>query len=109
MLWEKVKELEEKHQQLINEINNLEGLIRNLPSGHLEVKELRGKKYYYLRYWEDGRLKSKYIGKDPSEIEGKLKHAVELKTKLSLLRQEKEKIERILGRISNLIEENFNS
>lgn len=40
-------------------------------NGHIEVKFIpkgKGKEcgpYYYLRYREGGRLKSKYLGKDP--------------------------------------------
>ncbi|QIW24954.1 hypothetical protein EWF20_13000 [Sulfolobus sp. S-194] len=108
MIWEKIKELEEKQQQLEFQIKKLEEMLKTLPNGHLEIKEINGRKYYYLRYWEEGRLKSKYIGKNASEIESKLKQAFELRSQLSLLKQEKEKIDRILNRIYKIIDENIN-
>ncbi|BFH72565.1 hypothetical protein SJAV_05090 [Sulfurisphaera javensis] len=109
MIWEKIRELEDRQKVLLDQIQELEKALQSLPTGHLEVKEINGKKYYYLRYWEDGRLKSKYIGKDPSQIEDKLKKAIEYRSKLSALKQEKEKIDRILYRISKIVEENNNS
>lgn len=109
MLWEKVKELEERKKELEEKIVNLEKSLKELPSGHLEAKQINGKTYYYLRYWEDGRLKSKYIGKDPKDIEAKLKDSYELRSKLSLLKQEREKINRILIRIMNVLDENLSS
>ncbi|MBP1357910.1 MAG: hypothetical protein JZD40_05415 [Sulfolobus sp.] len=109
MLWEKIKELEEKKKDLEEKILELEKSLKDLPSGHLEAKQINGKTYYYLRYWEDGRLKSKYIGKDSKDIELKLKKAYEIKNKLTLLKQEKERLERILIRILNVLDENLSS
>lgn len=31
--------------------------------GHVEIKNINGRSYRYLRYWDNGKLKSKYIGK----------------------------------------------
>lgn len=33
------------------------------PSIHYEIKEIKGRKYKYARWWEGDRHKSKYIGK----------------------------------------------
>ena len=107
MLWEKIKELEEKKKELEEKITNLEKLLKELPNGHLEAKQINGKTYYYLRYWEDGRLKSKYIGKDPKDIERELKESQQLRSQLSLLKQEREKINRVLIRIMNILDENL--
>ncbi len=36
--------------------------------GHIEWKKVNGcGPYAYLRYWEGGRLRSKYLGKNPPE------------------------------------------
>lgn len=45
---------------------------RKQAKGHIEEKYItRGNKkhgpYRYLRYWEDGKLRSKYLGKKASE------------------------------------------
>mgnify|MGYP001772485831 CR=1 FL=1 len=109
LLWEKIKELEEKKKEIEEKISNLEKLLNELPSGHLEAKQISGKTYYYLRYWEDGKLKSKYIGKDPKDIEIKLKESQEIRNQLSILKQEKEKIDRILLRIMKILTENLSS
>ncbi|WP_230952015.1 hypothetical protein [Sulfolobus acidocaldarius] len=77
-----------------------------LPNGHLEEKVVKGKKYYYLRYWENGRLRSKYLGKDVTEIKEKFKIATETKIKLNRLIEERNRIVRILDKISKILVEN---
>jgi len=50
MIWEKVKRIEERKNELENEIKALTEQLKSLPTGHLEGKVIKGKKYYYLRY-----------------------------------------------------------
>lgn len=44
-------------QQLIEDLNRL-------PSGYISEKTIKGKKYYYYQYRENGTLRSKYIKKE---------------------------------------------
>jgi len=108
MLWEKIKDLEERKGLLDKEIEKISEEIKKLPNGHLEEKVIKGNKYYYLRYWEDGKLKSKYLGKNPQNIIEKLQKASELKSRLSILKQENEKIVRILEKIEKILEQSEN-
>ncbi|MDO4940714.1 MAG: HipA domain-containing protein [Erysipelotrichaceae bacterium] len=43
--------------EIINELNNL-------ANGYISVKTIKGRKYYYLQFLENGKLKSKYIKKE---------------------------------------------
>jgi len=49
--------------------------LASLPKGSLQVKERKGKKYYYLTYRNNGRVISEYAGNDETVI-------AELKEKL---------------------------
>ncbi|AHC50535.1 hypothetical protein SUSAZ_00010 [Sulfolobus acidocaldarius SUSAZ] len=106
MLWEIVKVLEERRSKLDTEIAELQKVLDTLPNGHLEEKVVKGKKYYYLRYWENGRLRSKYLGKDVTEIKEKFKIATETKVKLNRLIEERNRIVRILDKINKILVEN---
>ena len=105
MLWERVKEIEERKNMLEAEIKSLTEQLESLPKGHLEEKVIKGRRYYYLRYWEDGKLRSKYIGKDVGDLIEKFKLASQLKMKLDRLKREYEKLERIIEKISKILEE----
>lgn len=105
MIWEKVKRIEERKNELENEIKALTEQLKSLPTGHLEEKVIKGKKYYYLRYWEDGKLKSKYVGKEVGDLLEKFKLASEIKIKLDKLKRENEKLGRVLEKILKIIEE----
>ncbi|BBG22718.1 DUF342 domain-containing protein [Sulfuracidifex tepidarius] len=103
MIWEKVKELEEKLDQLNKQIREIEEELESLPSGHIDSKKVKGKQYYYLRYWEEGKLKSKYLGKDPSEERAKLDKALKLRQQLTSLKEEKVRIERVMQKIQSAL------
>ncbi|MEM0373583.1 MAG: hypothetical protein QXV69_03820 [Sulfolobaceae archaeon] len=105
MIWEKVKALEEELLRLKSEREKIIEELGSLPNGHIDVKVINGHKYYYLRYWEEGRLKSKYLGKDASELIQKLNRANELKRNLSLIKEREKKLEKILEKISKALEE----
>jgi len=105
LIWEKVKRIEERKYELENEIKALTEQLKSLPTGHLEGKAIKGKKYYYLRYWEDGKLKSKYVGKEVDDLLEKFKIASEIKIKLDKLKRENEKLGRVLEKIVKIIEE----
>jgi len=105
MLWEKVKALEEELAKLKADREKIIEELGSLPNGHIDVKVVNGHKYYYLRYWEEGRLKSKYLGKDASNIISKLNRAMELKRNLSFIKERERKLERVLEKISKALED----
>ncbi len=103
-LWEKVKEIEERLQRVKEEREKIEREISSLPEGHIDAKKIGNNVYYYLRYWEDGKLRSKYIGKEGSEIVEKVKLSNELKKRLVLLREEERRLERALEKVKNAVD-----
>ncbi|WP_225905764.1 hypothetical protein [Stygiolobus caldivivus] len=105
LIWERVKEIEERKKELDAEIKVLTEQLKSLPNGHLEEKLVKGKKYYYLRYWEDGKLKSKYVGKDIGDLVEKFRLASEIKIKIDKLKRENERLGRILEKIRKIIDE----
>ena len=52
-------EMQRLHRQEIEALRKGSIVIKNRPSG----------KYYYLKYWKDGKTKTDYIGKDEMSIE----------------------------------------
>ena len=103
MIWEKIKALEEMKENIQKEIEDIEKELKELPSGHLEVKNINNNKYYYLRYWEEGKLKSKYVGRVADDIKRKLSRAEDLRSRLTKLKEEERKITNILSKIEKII------
>lgn len=74
--------LDQRLSQLYGELEKIDRILRGRPAkGYIEWKYVRcGKKrcscmlgaghgpYAYLRYWEDGTLKSVYLGKSPKTL-----------------------------------------
>lgn len=104
MIWEKVRELEEKYLQIQRERQKLEDELKNLPFGHVDAKRIGKNTYYYLRYWEQGKLKSKYLGKDANDIKQKTQYSIDLRKRLSLLKEEEKRLQKILERIKSTLE-----
>jgi cell division septum initiation protein DivIVA len=103
MYWERIKKIEEEYEELKRKIAEMEEKLRDLPKGHLEAKKLGNNVYYYLRYWEDGRLKSKYLGKDAGEVLQKLREAEDLKKSLNSLKIKIKEYEIILEKLDRII------
>ena len=103
-LWERVKALEEELERLNKELKNLKV---ESEGGWIEYKVVYCKKcrpcrghgpYAYLRWYENGRLKSKYLGKAEtlSVREVRVKPLLARRRRLLLVLS---KIERILSNI----------
>ncbi len=86
------------------EREKIESEISSLPEGHVDAKKIGNNVYYYLRYWEEGKLKSKYLGKEGSEVVEKVKRNNELKKKLVLLKEEERRLEKALEKVKNAVE-----
>jgi len=81
---------------LREELNRLERMrdaynnkLQELPKGVLVVKKIRGRKYYYLQYRDDGKIKSVYIRKDMvPEYENKIRQRMAHKNSLKNINNE---------------------
>ena len=77
-------------------IAQYENLLAQLPKGTLI---LRRDEYYYLKYRESGKVRDKYIGKDPTkiaEIRERLEQRRHCEKMLASLKQEQKVIQQIL-------------
>ncbi|WP_246263790.1 hypothetical protein [Metallosphaera tengchongensis] len=83
----------------------LEKELERLPSGHLEAKTVNGKVYYYLRFWEEGKLRSKYLGKEGEKMKERVERASELKRELLIVKEEERRLRKVLERISLALQE----
>jgi len=88
---------------LEEELHRLEDLsvfyeekISQLPRGVISIKERQGKRYIYLAYREDRKVKFNYVGKDVPEVrnalDARLKQRQEYQVKL---RQAKDNIKEL--------------
>jgi len=103
----KKKELEAKREQLLKELSELKP-----EEGHLEYKPVKNKigmtyYYWYLRIYENGKLKSVYLGKEIPQailkgIEDRRK-AKKINSELRAINRELVKIERGLREIENIL------
>lgn len=77
--------MQEAHMQEINQ----------LPKGSIMARRISGKKYYYLKYRSDDKVKTDYIGKDESAVE-EIKREIEKRKYLqSVLKRLKEEYKQI--------------
>lgn len=74
----------QKNLLLQREVKNK---ITALPKGTVKERRVKGKKYYYLAYRENGKVVNKYIGDDSLEAEKKSKLVVERKAYESQLKE----------------------
>ena len=68
-----LKEERERNLQM-QEIQKME--ISKLRKGSIVIKTISGKRYHYLIYWKDGKVKTEYIGNDEEKIQ-KIKREIE--------------------------------
>jgi hypothetical protein len=89
---------------LRDELNRLERMrvaynnkLQELPKGVLVIKKIRGRKYHYLQYREDGKIKSVYVRKDMvPEYEDLIKQRMSHKNSLKNINNEIDFINRAL-------------
>ncbi|AWR98874.1 hypothetical protein [Metallosphaera hakonensis] len=99
-IWKKVKELEDRLAEVEEKRTRIEEELMSLPNGHLESKSINGRVYYYLRYWEEGKLKSKYLGRDATKVKEQVQRASDLKRELTILKEEERRLRKTLERIT---------
>lgn len=63
---------------------NYEEQLSSLPKGTIRKKERNGRIYFYLAYRADGKVVSKYIGKDESGL-GELRERLERRKNIEAL------------------------
>ena len=68
------------------DIKNIFQELENLPKGYISKKVIKGHTYFYLQYFENGKLLSKYIPKEKAnEIAAQIKRRKELEKAIKLI------------------------
>lgn len=73
--------------------------LKNLKKGNLSIKKVGNNEYYYLKYRNDKKIITDYIGKDKekiAQIEEQIKRRKHYKNMLSALIKEQKIISKIL-------------
>lgn len=63
-------------------------IVNGLPKGTLFKRNRNGCIYYYLNYRKDGKVVSKYIGKDATELSGQIEKRKHSEAMIKLLENE---------------------
>ena len=89
-----IEKEEERNRKMIDAYQ--EELDR-LPRGSITVKTISGKRYYYLSYRSDGKVVSKYLGKEEAlgAIKDRLDRRAQIESILKSLREEQAKIKKM--------------
>lgn len=108
LLSENLSDLKKHIVKLIKERERIMSEIRKLPfrNGYIECKKIKKKNgkvycYYYLRFYENGKRRSVYLG---SKIPEKIKESIENGSKVRELQHRLREIDEKLNRIKRLIE-----
>ena len=91
--------LEEKKRNT-EMIASYEKALESLPKGNLSVKKVGNNEYYYLKYRNDKKVMTDYIGKAAGKIkyiEEQIKRRKHYEAMLAELSKEKKVISKILG------------
>ena len=73
--------------------------LERLPKGNVSIKKIGNNEYYYLKYRNDKKIVTDYIGKDREKIariEEQIKRRKHYENMLSVLMKEKKIISKIL-------------
>ena len=86
----------EEHKRLKKLENLYKNKLNKLIKGSISLKARRGKLYGYLAYWENKKVKFKYLGRPSSnEVQDAQKQLHERKKYLLLLKKAKEDLSQI--------------
>ena len=93
--------VEEKNKNL-KLLDYYQKIKEEIPKGTVEIKNVNGEKYIYLKYRENGKVISKYYGKYSENIEliektQKRKHVVSMIKRITKEIKDIERIEKYVG------------
>lgn len=87
----------------MKDINEIRNKLDSLVKGYISIKNISGKQYYYLKYYENGKQKNRYI--KPDELESIKKQLLERKQLEAQLKEyisSGKKIHKLSDRAKNL-------
>jgi len=91
--------LKEEYERINSTLSSFEALAAGLPKGSIREKLINGKKYPYLQWRENGKVRSKYVRPDniialSEQIEQRRQYEKEIKS----LREAKKEFDRVIGK-----------
>jgi len=93
--------LSEEHENLLRQLNRFMDEKKRLPKGSIRMKSIRKKKYPYLQYKENGKVKSKLIKQDDDidEIIKKIERRKIIEVRIRNIKVEIREIEKALKKL----------
>jgi len=91
--------LQEEKQRNLETQETYRHEIMSLPKGSVVVKKISGNDYYYLKYRQDNKIKTDYLGRDKKKVEcvkRKIEKRKHLQDVLKRLRMEYKQICKIV-------------
>jgi hypothetical protein len=91
--------LKEEYERINNTLSSFEALAADLPKGSIREKLINGKKYSYLQWRENSKVRSKYLRQEEiatltEQIEQRRQYEKEIKN----LREAKKEFNRVVGK-----------
>lgn len=91
--------LQEEYNRLIATISSYEKLVADLPKGSIVPKKIKGKKYQYLQWREEDKIKSRYIKVDEmEEIATLISRRRNFEMELKKMYKSKREFDKIIGK-----------
>ena len=91
--------LKEEYERINSTLSSFEALAADLPKGSIREKLINGKKYSYLQWRENSKVRSKYLRQEEiatltEQIEQRRQYEKEIKN----LRETKKEFNRVVGK-----------
>lgn len=87
----------------MQDINKLQKRLEELADGYISIKNISNKKYYYLKYYVNGKQISKYINKNEIEkIENELKERKQIEQQIKAYEKKGKNLSTLSNNAQNL-------
>ena len=75
----------------------LKEYLRDNPSVSIYCRKINGKKYYYRKYWQNGKSISKYLGNKKEDYDEALIELNQLNQKRGLVKKEYQRLKKVIA------------
>jgi hypothetical protein len=91
--------LKEEHERILLTISAFEREAALLPKGHIAVKHIKNRDYFYLQWRDGSKTRSKYIKKDDlDELRAQVERRNYLVKSIREMRRSEKEFHKVLGR-----------
>jgi hypothetical protein len=89
--------LEEDIKNNQDRLSLLHEYLRDNPSVSIYCRKIKGKKYYYKKYWQDGKSISKYLGNMKADYDKALIEFKQSNRKRSRAKKEYQRLKKVIA------------